>query len=99
MRHINTVLTFILIMLFFTTSIHASPTKNEFIPCKKLAVASLEHCLKNDDQQCWAISKKRYASCRKDVIQSHISDFDRINAKKNIKPNMYKAITKDGPLK
>ena len=58
-------------MLFANSNLSASPTSNEFIPCKKLAVAVLEHCLDKDKKHCWKKSKTKFQSCRKEVIESH----------------------------
>jgi hypothetical protein len=57
--------------LFSSVSVYASATANEFIPCKKKAVAILEHCLANDDKQCWNKSKLSFETCHKRVIEKH----------------------------
>ena len=70
-------------VLIFAGHINASPTSNEFVPCKKIAVAKLEYCLMDDDKNCWSESKASYESCRKDVIQQHIPNYDRIKKMKD----------------
>ena len=72
----------VIVGFFFNTPINASPTSNEFIPCKKLAVTMLKYCLKDNDNNCWTKSKTSYDSCRKDVIQSHVPDHERINVER-----------------
>ena len=76
------VVLFVIVGLLYGTSIQASPTSNEFVPCKKLAVARLNHCLKEDDNNCWSKSKASYNSCRKNVIKRHAPDHERIKAEK-----------------
>lgn len=53
----------------------ASPTDNEFTPCRKLATKTLEHCLKDNNPHnvdiCWADSKTAYTSCREEIFFSH----------------------------
>lgn len=61
----------VLIGGMFVGPIGASPTPNEFVPCKKRAVASLEYCLNDGDKNCWSKSKASYESCHKDVMQRH----------------------------
>ncbi|MFT6528605.1 MAG: hypothetical protein ACJAZB_000237 [Psychrosphaera sp.] len=51
--------------LFSSLSVFASATANEFIPCKKKAVAVLEYCLADDGKQCWKKSKLSFDKCRK----------------------------------
>jgi len=54
---------------------YASPTSNEFTPCKKGAILTLEFCLNenshNRNKACWTKSKESYDSCAKKVIQRH----------------------------
>ncbi|WP_068547741.1 hypothetical protein [Thalassotalea crassostreae] len=69
--------------LFFSSFTMASPTENEFIPCKKIAVAMLESCLQHDDGNCWVKSETAHNSCRTKVIDSHKVDQNRVNAEKN----------------
>jgi len=76
------VVLFVTVGLLYGPSIQASPTANEFVPCKKLAVARLDHCLKEDDNNCWSKSKASYHSCRKNVIKRHTPDLERIMAEK-----------------
>jgi len=76
------VVLFAIVGLLYGPSIQASPTSNEFVPCKKLAVARLEYCLKDDDLNCWSKSKAGYNSCRKNVIKRHASDHERMKAEK-----------------
>ena len=57
--------------VFVSLSVQASATANEFIPCKKKAVAVLEYCLADDDKQCWKKSKLSFDKCRKGVIKNH----------------------------
>ncbi len=61
-------------MLFANSNLSASPTSNEFIPCKKLAVTVLEHCLDGNEKECWKKSKTRFKLCRKNVIEDHSRD-------------------------
>ena len=82
------VIIIVIVGLFFNASINATPTSNEFIPCKKMAVAMLEYCLKDDDGNCWSKSKAHYESCRKDVIQRHIPNYDRIKSEKKIRDEL-----------
>ncbi|SET71421.1 hypothetical protein [Thalassotalea agarivorans] len=56
---------------FVTSSVLASPTANEFVPCKKLAVKLLEHCLADDEDHCWQRSKNAHDKCVSDVFKSH----------------------------
>ncbi len=74
------ILTGLCLSSFFSLTINSSPTSNEFVPCKKLAVALLEMCLKDDGNECWADSKKQYESCIKKVMRSHIADSNRTKA-------------------
>jgi len=74
------VILFILVCLFFNTPIHASPTSNEFIPCKKKAVAILEFCLQDNESNCWLKSKADFETCRKRVTRSHKPNYGRIKA-------------------
>ena len=67
-------ITLIFCTLFVSHYLSASPTANEFVPCKKLAVAVLEHCLDSDEKECWKKSKARFKSCHKNVIESHSRD-------------------------
>lgn len=60
----------------------ASPTENEFVPCKKIAVAMLESCLQHDDGNCWDKSEAAYNSCRTKVMDSHKVDHNRAKAEK-----------------
>ena len=79
------VILFFIAGLFFGSFIHASPTSNAFIPCKKLAVATLKYCLKDDDDTCWTKSKANYNSCRKEVLQGYVSDHERVSEKKKLR--------------
>jgi len=65
------VILIVLVSLFFNTSINASPTSHEFIPCKKLAVAVLESCLESRYKACWSESKEYYDSCYTEVVKMH----------------------------
>ncbi|MEO9946559.1 MAG: hypothetical protein ABJH28_13990 [Paraglaciecola sp.] len=67
----------------FVGAISASPTSNEFIPCKKLAVAKLEYCLNGDNNDCWAKSKGSYESCHKAIIEKHGVKNKQIEKAKN----------------
>jgi len=78
----NIIVLFVTVGLLYGPSIQASPTSNEFSPCKKLAVARLQYCLKDDDHNCWSKSKASYNSCRKNVIKRHAPDLERIMAEK-----------------
>jgi len=58
----------------------ASATENEFEPCKKLAVASLQSCLAQQQalasevSSCWQDSEAAFKRCRQEVIDSHNPD-------------------------
>jgi hypothetical protein len=67
--------------VFSSVSVHASATANEFIPCKKKAVAILEYCLADDGKQCWKKSKLSFDTCHKQVIENHKRHSD--NAKED----------------
>jgi len=64
-----------IISSFCLSFAYASPTSNEFIPCKKGAILTLEFCLNenshNRNKDCWKKSKKSYDSCAKKVLQRH----------------------------
>ena len=75
----------VIVGLFFDTPVNASPTSNEFISCKKLAVATLEYCLKDDDNNCWTKSKTSYNLCRKDVIKTHVPDYEKIKLERKVR--------------
>ncbi|MYM61797.1 hypothetical protein [Pseudomaricurvus sp. HS19] len=60
--------------LLWAGTISASPTDNEFIPCKKLAVRTLDFCLNQNGSECWEKSKADHDSCSKDVIYGHSRD-------------------------
>lgn len=70
--------------LFVNAPINASPTANEFVPCKKKALAILEYCLNEDEKSCWSKSKAGYESCRTDVIRRHAPDKRRIELEKKL---------------
>lgn len=72
-------------LILFSGQCHASPTANEFIPCDKIAVVSLEHCLRDKGNSCWLDSKTRYETCRKEVFKRHRPDVDRLKEKRAIK--------------
>lgn len=65
----------IIIGLLFISLLQASPTENEFIPCKKMSVALLEGCLdkkpRHKNKSCWKMSKNSYDSCYKSIMLSH----------------------------
>ncbi|MFT2090620.1 hypothetical protein [Paraglaciecola sp. 2405UD69-4] len=63
----------------FLGQVSASPTSNEFVPCKKLAVAKLKYCLNDDNENCWAKSKASYEACYKNVLASHSVKNNKIN--------------------
>lgn len=82
------------ICLFVISSVvsssgNASPTSNEFISCKKMAVSVLELCLNDDDLKCWSKSKSAYKSCHKKVIENHQLDYERIKAE-NVRQKQFK---------
>lgn len=58
----------------------ASATENEFEPCKKLAVATLQGCLAQQSalasevSACWQDSEAAFKRCRQEVIDSHNPD-------------------------
>lgn len=70
--------------LLFVTCTNASPTHNEFERCNKLAIAILEYCLKDGDDDCWSKSKTGYQSCRKDVIQRHVKERKLVKSDKSL---------------
>lgn len=55
----------------------ASPTAEEFEPCKAQAVQSLNHCMRayegNNPQMalCWPESERAFRSCQRSVIERH----------------------------
>lgn len=81
MPNINVVL-ITTVATFFSVVTNASPTSNEFVPCNKLAVATLQQCLDNDADRCWFKSKTKYKSCRIEVIENHVTDAEKITAEK-----------------
>jgi hypothetical protein len=74
-------LTFIWTTLFINASnAHASATPSDFEPCQKIAVSSLDLCLKAsakntggkvNDNACWQASKKNYDVCIAKVVKSY----------------------------
>ena len=72
-------------IILFSGQTYASPTANEFIPCDKVAVVSLEYCLRDKGKSCWLDSKGRYESCRKEVLKRHRPDAERRQEKRAIK--------------
>lgn len=75
-------LLFLFISLLLSKSVDASPTINEFEPCKRKAVAILKFCLNSNDVECWSKSKTEYDSCRKLVVERHSNNYKKINAEK-----------------
>ncbi len=69
--------------VFVSLSVQASATDNEFIPCKKKAVAVLEYCLADDGKQCWKKSKLSFDKCRKRIINNHKRRFDTVKEDKS----------------
>lgn len=69
-RFIKSVL-FLMIALIIHSSLLASPTENEFEPCKKIAVAILKACLSNNENDCWKDSKAKFNACREKVFSRH----------------------------
>lgn len=72
-------------IILFSGQTYASPTANEFIPCDKVAVVSLEYCLRDKGKSYWLDSKGRYESCRKEVFKRHRPDTERLKEKRAIK--------------
>jgi hypothetical protein len=74
---------------FLLSFAFASPTSNEFIPCKKIAVSVLEYCLNENSYSandfCWTKSKEHYASCAKKVFQGHVPKEREAKMKAEIK--------------
>lgn len=64
--------------------VNASPTSSDFIPCQKLAEATLERCLSVSGEDCLAISEKSYKDCYGLVVRSYIPDPARIEAAKRL---------------
>jgi hypothetical protein len=54
----------------------ASPTENEFEPCRLLAAKTLDRCLMDNNSHnndvCWSDSKTAYTSCREEIFFSHV---------------------------
>lgn len=63
---------------------NASPTSSDFIPCQKLAEATLERCLSVSGEDCLAISEKSYNDCHGLVVRSYTPDPARIEAAKRL---------------
>jgi hypothetical protein len=61
--------------LFVSMTAQGSPTTNEFLPCKKKAVAIQEHCLLKDNNRCGEKSKSSFDACQKRVINNHSKHF------------------------
>ena len=76
-----------ILILFYEASIFASPTSNEFIPCKKMAAVVLENCLMDDGEDCWVKSQQHYATCKKSVVEMHIPNAARISAERELREN------------
>ncbi len=62
----------------------ASPTDNEFVPCKKIAVRTLDYCLNQNGSECWEKSKSDHDACSKDVIYSHSRDARKYEEEKRL---------------
>ena len=71
-----TMLRIVGISLFMIPAITlASPTPNEYLPCHRLAAATLQACLDHGhetaNQDCWNESRQRNATCYREVKLSH----------------------------
>ena len=74
-------LIFIGMALFITSyNVKASATSTDFEPCQKIAVSSLELCLKSNTKThggemkssaCWQSSKKNYDGCVVKVVERY----------------------------
>lgn len=78
----------------YVTLAGASPTSNEFEICHKMAAATLEMCLNQNqntvDENCWDISKRRNATCYAKVNESHAPDRKKMAAEKAAMEKMRK---------
>lgn len=69
------VYSYLLLLLFPAFASHASPTSDDFIPCKKISVYTLKACLEKNAGShkdiCQKESKAAYERCREKVFLSY----------------------------
>lgn len=85
---------FISIVGCFNTSVSASATSNEFIPCKKLAVSELAYCLEDEGKYCWDKSKASFDACYQGIVQNHNPNNVNNSAKREEREKALEALKK-----
>ncbi len=92
----------LLLLTLYCSAIFASPTINEFDRCKKLSVAMLEYCIKdesyNDNKSCWDRSRGSYEDCYRDVFKEHSRDSKLEKLRKREAIKKHREMLKNGKV-
>jgi len=72
-----------IVLCVLSINVRASATESDYIPCQKIAIETLRHCLASQSQKsggkhksntCWKKSKQNYDRCLTDVTKSYDPD-------------------------